>query len=193
MSIPPEQTTQRASTLTVLHIETLRQGQPLWFRVASDSMQPTLQKGDSIYIVPAKAKELRLGEIAAFRTSVGFVIHRIVYIEQNEATCRLLQMADVNVDIHANFWLQEKDIVGRVVTIQRGKLSIDLQHPVAKRWGRVTAQLRYQLYIRNQSGLLRAVLTKALRRGSRLVVCASSWYIRVRCASVVSDAMTSGT
>jgi signal peptidase I len=177
------------STTAELHMEALRQGQPLWFRVASDSMDPTLQKGDIVYIVPAKAQELRLGEIAAFGTTVGSVIHRIVRIEQNATTCRLLQMADVNVDIDANFWLKEKDIVGRVVVIRRDNLSIDLQHPVAQRWGRVTAHFRYQLYRlygSKKSGLLRAVLTKALRGCSRLVVRMSSWSIRLCCASVVS-------
>jgi signal peptidase I len=185
--------TQDTSATDALHIEALRQGQPLWFRVVSDSMDPTLQKGDTVYIVPAQAREIHIGEIAAFGTPQGFVIHRIVRIKESETAPRLLQMADVNVDFRANFWVKEKDIVGRVVAVQRGNLSMDLEQPIAQRWGRVTAQSRYWLYsvyTGKNSGVLSMVLTKALRRCSRLVVQIGAWRIRTRCTSMVHDPLS---
>src|SRR5579863_3176992 len=83
-------TTPQASTLASLYIEALRQKQPLWFRVASNSMLPLLRKDDSVYIEPAQAEDIRIGDIAAFETSSGLVIHRIVAIEQTQETIRLL-------------------------------------------------------------------------------------------------------
>jgi signal peptidase I len=193
MPASQEPSTQHTSATDALHIEALRQGQPFWFRVASDSMDPTLQKGDTVYIVPAQAREIRIGEIAAFSTPQGFVIHRIIRIKESETTLRLLQMADVNVDTRANFWVKEKEIVGRVVAVQRGNLSIDLEQPVAQRWGRVTAQFRYwlyQVYSGQKSGVLSTVQTKVLRRCSRLVVQTNAWRIRTRCTSRVNDPMS---
>jgi len=109
-------TTPRTSTLASLYIEALRQKQPLWFRVASNSMLPLLRKGDSVYIEPAQAEDIRIGDIAAFETSSGLVIHRIVAIEQTHETIRLLQMSDVEV---LPAWVKEEAIVGRVITVRR--------------------------------------------------------------------------
>ncbi|MFL5691813.1 MAG: S24/S26 family peptidase, partial [Ktedonobacteraceae bacterium] len=68
-----------------LFIQALREGQSLWFRVASNSMFPLLRKGDEVFIQPVQACEIRLGEIAAFETSSGLVIHRIISIQHTPA------------------------------------------------------------------------------------------------------------
>jgi translation initiation factor 2 gamma subunit (eIF-2gamma) len=169
-------TTPHTSTLASLYIEALRQKQPLWFRVASNSMLPLLRKDDNVYIEPTQVEDIRIGDIAAFETSSGLVIHRIVAIEQTHQTIRLLQMSDVEV---LPTWVKQEAVVGRVVTIRQQKYQLDLRHPIAKWCGKVTATLRYQLYKYEKNMPLRMVM----RIASRLAIHLGYWCIRCASAS----------
>jgi signal peptidase I len=176
-----QQNNVKASIVTSLYIEALRAGQPFTFRVVSNSMIPTLSTGDSVYIEPAKAKEIRVGDIAAFETPHGLVIHRIVRIQQTETSVSLLQMADV--DLHAS-WVEEHAIIGRVISARRQNRAIHLQHPIAQRCGKITARLRYQLYLRKAYTPLGMIL----RLCSRWVVRSGYLWIRCRCSTnVITD------
>ncbi len=172
----------QAAIITSLFIEAVRQGQASWFRVASKSMLPLLQFGDEVYIQPAKAHEISIGEIAAFETSAGLVIHRIVHTKQTTEMLRLLQMADVEL---LPGWVKEQAIVGRVVGIRRpaqGTSSLretNLGHPIAKWWGIVTAHTRYRLYLCGRNNPLRIVL----RGCSRFCIHFGAWCIRSCCTS----------
>lgn len=175
------QSTAQETIIASLSRQAVRQGQSIWFRVASNSMNPTLQVGDHVRIEPAKANEIRLGEIAAFEASDGLIIHRIVQRQQTNATVRLLQMADVQ--LHPS-WIEEQAVVGRVVATRRQDMQIDLQHPIAQWCGTVTAYLRYQLYRWKKYRLSRRLLYKC----SRLAVYMSYWCIcGSRASSVVQD------
>lgn len=169
-------TTPHTSTLASLYIEALRQKQPLWFRVASNSMLPLLRKDDTVYIEPAQAEDIRIGDIAAFETSSGLVIYRIVAIEQMHETIRLLQISDVEV---LPAWVKEEAVVGRVITVRRQKYQLDLRHPIAKWCGKVTAVIRYQLYKYEKNVPMRMVM----RIASRLAIHLGYWYIRCGSAS----------
>jgi hypothetical protein len=169
-------TTSHAATIASLYIEALRQKQPLWFRVASNSMHPLFYKDDSIYIEPAQAYDIAIGEIAAFETSHGLVIHRIVAIERKPDTIRLLQMSDVEI---MPSWVQEPAVVGRVVTIRCRGYQINLRHPLAKWCGKVTATIRHRLYNCGNNMPLSIVL----RIASRLAIHLGYWCIRCGCAS----------
>ncbi|MEO8972408.1 MAG: S24/S26 family peptidase [Ktedonobacteraceae bacterium] len=169
-------TTLQAATIASLYIEALRQNQPLWFRVASNSMHPLCYKDDSVYIEPAQAQDIGIGEIAAFETPHGLVIHRIVAIEQISDTIRLLQMSDVEVMPN---WVQEQAVVGRVVTVRCQSYQLNLQQPIAKWSGRVTAAIRYRLYNCGNNVLMSMVL----RIASRLAIHLGYWCIRCSCAS----------
>lgn len=147
------------SLLTSLSIDALRQGHSLWFRVASGSMSPLLQVNDEIYIVPAQAHEINKGDIAAFETSEGLMIHRIVHVQnqdkENAAPRRLLQMSDV---VLQPTWLQEQAIVGRVTMVRHGLKQLSLCHPIAKWGGWTIATIRYQLYLHRSIAPIRKVL-----------------------------------
>lgn len=136
------------SLLVSLSIDALRQGQSLWFRVASGSMSPLLQVNDAIYIVPAKAQELNRGDIAAFETAEGLMVHRIIHTqskaEKGKAAHRLLQMSDV---VLQPTWLHDQAILGRVMIVRRGAKQVSLHHPIAKWWGWAISAIRYQLYL----------------------------------------------
>jgi hypothetical protein len=161
-----------------LFIQALREGQSLWFRVASNSMFPLLRKGDEVFIQPVQACEIRLGEIAAFETSSGLVIHRIISIQHTPSGMRLLQMSDVE---RLTSWVKEQAVVGRVVNIRRADKQIDLQSPIAKWCGTVTAHIRNRLYLYDNNIPFRIVL----RGVSRIVIQLSYWCICRFCASPV--------
>ncbi len=165
-----------ATAIASLYVQALREGETLWFQVASGSMAPTLNVGDRVRIEPVKAKDIHTGEIAAFETARGLVIHRIVQREQRGNSVRLLEMGDV--DLRAG-WVEESAVVGRVVVVRRGTRQIDLQHPVAKRCGTVTAYLRYQLYLLHNNKKF-ASLRVVVRRCSRLAVRIGYWCIHIR-------------
>ncbi len=161
----------RASVIASLYIQALRGGEALWFRVASGSMAPTIREGDRVRIEPAKAKDIRSGEIAAFETAQGLVIHRIVQHEQIDTGVRLLEMGDV--DLRAS-WVEESAVVGRVVVVHQGTCQIDLQRPIAQKCGTVTAFLRYRLYLLHTNKKF-PFLQVTVRRSSRLVVRIGYW------------------
>jgi signal peptidase I len=180
--MPISQQKPAAAALASLYIDALRQGQSLWFRVASGSMRPILQVGDEVRIEPATADKIRSGEIAAFETTNGLVIHRIVQRKQTETDVRLLEMSDVH--LHPN-WVEAQTIVGRVILARRDTRQINLQHPVAQMCGTVTAQLRYRfycLYTHSRFDVLRTLL----HRSSRLVVFIGYWCMRSCSASLRS-------
>ena len=161
-----------------LFIQALREGQSLWFRVASNSMFPLLRKGDEVFIQPAQACEIRLGEIAAFETSSGLVIHRIISIQHTPTGMRLLQMSDVE---RLTSCVKEQAVVGRVISIRHADKLIDLQSPIAKWCGTVTARIRHRLYVYDKN-----MPFKIMLRGlSRIVIQLSYWCIYRFCASPV--------
>ena len=137
-----QQNKPAAEALASLYVDALRQSQSLWFRVASGSMSPTLRAGDEVCIEPATADQIRTGDIAAFETADGLVIHRIVHRQQSGIDVRLLEMSDVH--LHPGR-VGTKTIVGRVILARRDTRQINLRHPIAQMCGAVTAQLRYRL------------------------------------------------
>ena len=163
--------------IAALHIEAVRDGQSLWFRVASGSMHPILRIGEQVRIEPATAEQIQVGEIAAFETDEGLVIHRIVQQQREASNNQLLEMSDAH--FHAQR-VASSAVVGRVVAIQQGHTIIDLQRPLAQKCGQVTARLRYRLYtMRSRNKLARVIV----RKSARLVARLGSWYIRHFCAS----------
>jgi hypothetical protein len=165
--------------ITSLFIQALREGQSLWFRVASNSMFPLLRKGDEVYIQPAQVCEIRLGEIVAFETSSGLVIHRIIAIEHTPTSMRLLQMSDV--ELMAS-WVKEQAVVGRVVSVRSKSKQIDLQSPIAKWCGTVTARIRHRLYMYDKNMPSFRIV---LRGCSRIAIQLSYWCIYRFCSSPV--------
>jgi hypothetical protein len=194
-----QQKTPPAAVVAALFIQAVREGQSLWFRVASKSMFPLMHVDDSIYIIPAKASEIHIGEIAAFETSNGLTIHRIVRIEkmgdqtkieQTEGTLRLLQMSDVEL---LPSWVEETAVVGKVVSIRRQrqqgkhenrhKRQVNLRHPIAQWCGTVTARIRYKLYVNDENRLLKLFL----RICSRLSIQFGNAWLWLWCASPVTQ------
>jgi hypothetical protein len=160
-----------------LYREALRKGQPLWFRVSSGSMHPLLRVGEEVFIAPATDGDLQIGEIAAFETDAGLVIHRIVQRLSDRGGIRLIEMSDVH--LHAGR-VESGAAIGRVVAIGRGKRHIDLQRPIAQKCGRVIALARYRLYTVHSRSRLTQII---IRKSARLVARLASWCTRRFCAT----------
>lgn len=177
-AVSTSQNNDLQTTIDSLFIEALRQGQSQWFRVSSGSMMPLLRVGDAIAVEPAPATAIHVGEIAAFETADGLVIHRIVATQRKDDTIRLLQLPDVNLRAS---WISESAIVGRVVGIQRGSRQMTLNHPIARWYGKVTAQIRYRLYQKRAN-----VSILAFRVCSRLLLLAGCWCIERCCRTALT-------
>lgn len=161
--------THLSSIITTLSIQSLHEGDGCWFQVVSGSMAPLLKKGDEIYITPCSGNEICLGEIAAFETQRGLVVHRIISVQKMTSSGRLLQMADI--ELHAR-WISTSAVVGKVVALRRGTELRSFQDPFARYWNRVIAYLRFHLY-RLRCSLPRGVLPICdipLHSASRLIV-----------------------
>lgn len=167
-----------------LYREALRKGQPLWFRVSSGSMHPLLRIGEEVYIEPATAGDLQVGEIAAFETGAGLVIHRIVQRRSDRGGIQLVEMGDTQLRAGP---IESGAVIGRVIAIGRGKQRIDLQRPIAQKCGRVTARIRYRFYTMRFSNRLTHVI---LCKSARLVARLAGWSTRRFCASSQSVAIT---
>ncbi len=169
-----------SATLNSLYIQALRQGQSIWFRVVSGSMHPLLRVEDAVHIQPASLSDLHIGDIAAFETPAGLVVHRIVHVLPSVIPARFIEMGDITLQAHE---VTEEAIAGRVCAVRRGDLLIDLQRPVAKRLGGVTARMRYRLYCKyrdSKHDLVRLVVRKSARLAARV----GSAVIRRACASL---------
>lgn len=165
-----------SSIVALLYIQALRQGLALWFTVVSGSMRPLLAIGSEIYIEPAQAQEMRIGDIAAFETPQGIVVHRIVQRRQSQTTLHLLQMADS--DLYPN-WIEAHDVIGRVVAVRRDTTCIDLQHPLARGLAAATAYIRHWLFRCKRHHRPGSVLHTC----SRVVVHLQNRCIQLFCAS----------
>lgn len=160
--------------LASLYVEAVRQGEAAWFRVASNSMTPLFAKDDRIYVEPARASDLRPGDIAAFETEHGLMVHRIIALRDKGNGRRWLQMPDV--ELHGS-WLEERVIVGRVSKVQRRGNMLDLRGPVALHCGIVTASVQHELYkIRNSK-----IPITLLHMCTRLLAYGNFWCIYLFC------------
>src|SRR5437016_3553165 len=157
-----------SAILNSLYIQALRQGQSIWFRIVSGSMHPLLRVGDAVHIQPVSPYDLHIGDIAAFETPAGLVVHRIVYMLPSAIPAIFIEMGDVTLQAHE---ITIEAITGRVSAVRRGNLLIDLQRPVAKRLAGVTARLHYKLYCKyrdSEHDLVRLVVRKPARLAARV-------------------------
>ncbi len=178
------------STLVSLFIEALRQGQlthethPLWFRVASGSMRPLFNKDDAIQIESVSADDIHSGEIVAFETPDGLLVHRLLHCEQRDGTRHFLQSGDGALQ---PLWLTAANVVGRVVAIRpahRAGEYITLHSRLARWGGEAIASVRYQLYLHETQPIFK----QCLRVCSRILCDLYRWYLAHYCTQ--SELMT---
>ena len=88
-----------------------------------NSMFPTLKTGDTFRVVPYNDRDIRVGDVVMFNSPYGKtpIVHRVVTVSQEGVKTK----GDNKLAID-DFILQPNEIIGRVVSIQRGKKSVTI-------------------------------------------------------------------
>jgi signal peptidase I len=93
--------------------------------VASDSMRPLLRAGDGVVVQPIDPYALQPGDVIVAQRSGEWITHRLVAVDE-----RGWHMHGDNTR-YGDEAASASEIVGRVIAIERGAHTIDLQQP---RW-----------------------------------------------------------
>lgn len=91
----------------------LASGNGARFRVAGDSMYPTIRDGDYVQVVPCDAGQLRRGDIVLASTARGLTAHRIVRTQGS-----LVMMRGDNAP-ECDAAVQSGDILGKVAQVEQ--------------------------------------------------------------------------
>lgn len=114
---------------------------PCSFYLCGMSMYPLARSRlDRVSMVHAGAKDVKPGDIVTLRMEgaqgAHYVAHRLLKKKQG----RILTMGDGN--LRPDPWLDGRRIIGRVIHIQRGGVSIYLDQPLWRLYGRCWVLLR---------------------------------------------------
>ena len=100
-----------------------------WITVVSNSMYPWIRANkDRVKLAPVKAEALKKGDIVLFpiqRMDADYCLHRVYRLEGG----RVRTMGDANRK--PDGWMPKSSILGKVVLIRRGKISIDCE---SRKW-----------------------------------------------------------
>ena len=101
-----------------LSAELLRLGHRVRFRPSGHSMHPTIRDGESVTVEPARASDLRRGDIVLYLSARGPLAHRLVSMEEgSDGRLVLLLRGDACRERDAP--VAAAQIVGRVVEVER--------------------------------------------------------------------------
>ncbi len=111
--------------------ELLRRGISVRFCPKGFSMSPTIRDGEAVTVEPLKAREARIGDILLYQTERGVIAHRVVGIEDEESTARVLilrgdSLATCDAPVRA------EQILGRVIEVERKGRKVKLTGRRAK-------------------------------------------------------------
>lgn len=85
------------------------------FIVLTGSMEPVYHIGSMVYVKPAAADELEVGDAITFRLDEGTAAtHRIVEIIDNEGAVQYRTKGDANETVDGRL-ISESDVIGKVV------------------------------------------------------------------------------
>ena len=108
-----------------MSLDLLERGHKVRLLAPGWSMHPTIRDGEAITVVPVSALEVRRGDIVFYRCNGNVFAHRVVGVENHEEdalrfTLRgdALGAPDESVASH--------QILGKVVSVERGAHSVDL-------------------------------------------------------------------
>jgi signal peptidase len=97
-----------------------------WIPITGRSMMPLLREGDVVLVIHSK-DNTRLGDVVVFCQKGRLVAHRVLRIARDGAEDILVTKGDSVRRFDAP--VSAKDILGRVVSIQRGERRIRLDTP----------------------------------------------------------------
>lgn len=135
------------SEIISLGAEILQRGDLLCFRAKGRSMYPFIREGDVLTVEPVNPSELRLGEIAFYRTASRGVAHRFIGTSRRNGKIRLVLQGDRS--IRPDPPAEADWILGRVTEVSRNGRTVSLATPkrrlLAALWA-LSSPLRPLLY-----------------------------------------------
>lgn len=113
--------------------ELLRQGQRVRFKAPGRSMHPTIKEGETITIKPAAPSAVRKGDIILYSFERSFIAHRVLRIlrRKSDAPCFIMR-GDASDSF--DYPVAAQQVLGRVISVERGGRSIDLYSKRAIIW-----------------------------------------------------------
>jgi hypothetical protein len=94
------------------------------------SMRPLLPHGSTAVVSPCDAAELRVGDIALFRSRKALVVHRVVGLDSGPDGLRIAERGDWAASPR---WRPAWHVVGRVVAVKLRHGCLELDRPLVKR------------------------------------------------------------
>lgn len=121
----------------------LTMGKSVRFTAHGSSMHPLVRNGDILLVEPSWNNSLRVGAIVLCRVSSGrVVVHRVIHKRRNQHEFVYLIQGD-NIK-ESDGWFSSKDIIGKIVSIERQGVFLDLSTPRARILALlVTIKIRY--------------------------------------------------
>lgn len=119
---------------------------PIRFRVTGNSMYPFIRANlDDILLVPVKPEEAKIGDIVLFPGKYkggDYCLHRLYRIDGD-----LVQtFGDGNLEPDRPF--PRKNIIGKAIQIQRGRVTIDCESPKwIRRFNRWNSLWKFRKYL----------------------------------------------
>jgi signal peptidase I len=121
------------SYFSQLSADLLRHGHSVRFRATGESMHPTIRAGDAITVQPVVPSDLRYADIMLYRTERSVLAHRVVgRLKAAGARGAFLVRGDACMDCDEP--VAEAQVLGKVVTVERGDRLIALDRRTAKIW-----------------------------------------------------------
>ena len=101
------------------------------FRAPGRSMYPAIKEDETITVQPVEPSGIKTGDIILYRLEDVVIAHRVVRIERGEdGGSRFILRGDASGAL--NEAVEPAQVLGRVVSVERGGRSIDLYSRRAK-------------------------------------------------------------
>ncbi len=100
------------------------------FEISGSSMYPYLKAGDRVLVEHIDPGELRFGDIVTYRINNDLCSHRFIYmIKKTGSILGIVTKGDNIADFDQHLILPSQ-ILGKIITVERKSVEINLQHPV---------------------------------------------------------------
>jgi signal peptidase len=116
---------------TDVSTELLRSGQSIRFQAPGRSMYPTIKEHETITVQSVATSGVKTGDIILYRLEAVVIAHRVVRIERGEhGGSRFILRGDASGAPDEP--VEPAQVLGKVVSVERGGRSIDLYSRRAK-------------------------------------------------------------
>ena len=133
-------TASRSALFLDLAGELLGRGHRVRFRAEGGSMHPAIRSGETLIVEPVSPADLERGDIALHHSRRGITAHRVVEIRDEGGRKPLFVTRGDNVG-SADEPVEPRQILGKVVAVERKSLGARLLHRARLGAGRLMARM----------------------------------------------------